>query len=101
MMKPLFVAAAAAALFATIALTTQAADEPRPVVNTTLIGADQLKQWKGKRLMVVLESGKELEGTVGNVTSNNVELKALSGKDYFDALVKIDEIAAVVYRVKE
>ena len=69
-------------------------------VNVNLTGRDQIMQWKGKRVTLVLRSGKELEGTVGEVSSANVELKQLVGKEFYDAVVKQDEIAAFVYRTK-
>ncbi len=78
---------------------TQAAPETKPV-NITYTGHDQVKQWQDKRVLVILRSGKELEGTVGSVSGANVELKQLAGKDYYDAVIRIDEIAAYIYKTR-
>ncbi|MCC6811549.1 MAG: hypothetical protein IT381_29230 [Deltaproteobacteria bacterium] len=92
------ISAAALGVFTMSTTNTNAAEEAK-AVNVTLTGRDQLAQWKGKKVTVVLRSGKELEGTVGEVTGANLELKQLGGgKDLFDAIVKSEEIAAILYR---
>jgi len=75
-------------------------EESLKPVNVNLVGTDQVRQWKGKRVMVVLRSGTELEGVVGEISSANFSLQGLAGKDFFDAVIKIDEVAAFVYRTK-
>jgi len=59
-----------------------------------------LEQQVGKRVKVKLESGQDLEGKVAKVGSHAVQLSELSGMEFFDATVKLDEIAAVVVRVR-
>ena len=59
-----------------------------------------LEAQKGKRVSVKLASGAELTGTVRAVNKNIVQLGALSGKEYFDAVVNMNDIEAVVVRVK-
>lgn len=54
----------------------------------------------GKRVKVKLESGQDLEGKVAKVGSHAVQLTELSGMEFFDATVKLDEIAAVIVRVR-
>jgi hypothetical protein len=55
---------------------------------------------KGKTVTVQLRSGQELTGQVKNVTEDLAQLTELSGKEFFDAVIDIDEIAAVVVRTK-
>ncbi len=55
---------------------------------------------KGKTVTVQLSSGQELTGQVKNVTEDLAQLTELSGKEFFDAVIDIDEIAAVVVRTK-
>ena len=56
---------------------------------------------KGKRVTVKLNSGSELTGKVGEVNDDIIHLMALSGKEYFDAVVSIGHIEAVVIRTKQ
>lgn len=55
---------------------------------------------KGKTVTVQLNSGQELTGQVRNVTEELAQFTELTGKEYFDAVVVIDEIAAVIVRTK-
>ncbi len=59
-----------------------------------------LEQQVGKRVKVKMESGHDLEGKVARVGSHAVQLTELSGMEFFDATVKIEEIAAVIVRVR-
>ena len=62
----------------------------------TVLAAQQ-----GKQVTVKLGSGDELTGKVGEVTGKLVVLQALSGKEFFDAVINTDTIAAVLVRTKE
>lgn len=62
--------------------------------------ADNLKTYQGKRVILLLDSGKELGGTVKEVGAAHVHLEALDGMDYFDALVRTDTIVAVKARFR-
>ena len=59
-----------------------------------------LKERQGKTATVVLEGGTELTGTVSKVEDGAVRLTELSGKDYYDAVVDLDDVMAVVIRVR-
>lgn len=54
----------------------------------------------GEKVELVLVSGKSLVGTVKEVGTAGVHLGALEGKEFYDALVRTDQIAAVVVRAK-
>jgi hypothetical protein len=54
----------------------------------------------GEKVELVLSSGTSLTGTVKEVGTGGVHLAALEGKEYYDALVRIDQISAVVVRAK-
>lgn len=62
--------------------------------------ADNLKSYQGKRVVVILESGKELGGKVKAVSGTHVHLEELDGMDYFDALIRTDRIVAVRARFR-
>ncbi len=59
---------------------------------------DVLRARVGKPVTLLLRSGKEYGGTVGDVRGQSVVLKAISGKEFYDALVRIDDISAVEIR---
>ena len=60
-----------------------------------------LKDRVGKKVSVVLKSGTELTGKVANVGNDTVTLSELSGKEYFDAVIDLDDISAVEYRARD
>ena len=55
---------------------------------------------KGKRVAVRVRSGQEFTGTVQEVTGRLVHLGAISGKEFFDAVVPLEAIDAVLVRTK-
>ncbi|HUP91864.1 MAG TPA: hypothetical protein VM074_06410 [Solimonas sp.] len=55
---------------------------------------------QGKRVTVQLQSGTEMTGVVQSVADDALKLGELSGKEYFDAVVRLDRIDAVTVRVK-
>jgi hypothetical protein len=62
-------------------------------VNSSL--ADNLKSLVGKRVSVTIVSGKTLSGFVKEVGIHLIHLEKLEGKDYFDALIRIENISAI------
>ena len=54
----------------------------------------------GKRVSVVLTTGPELTGVVTAVGDHVVHLSELSGREFFDAVVSLDRISAVVIRAR-
>ena len=56
---------------------------------------------KSKRVTVRTRSGQELTGVVREVTPRFVQLGALSGRDFFDAVIAFDAIEALIVRTKE
>ena len=59
-----------------------------------------LERHVGKRVSVVLSTGQELSGTVSKVTRDALHLSELTGREFFDAVVPLDKISAVVIRVR-
>lgn len=56
---------------------------------------------KGKRVTLRLRSGQELTGTVREATAKLVVLGALTGREYFDAVVPLEAIEAVLIRTRQ
>jgi hypothetical protein len=55
---------------------------------------------KGKRVTLRLRSGQELTGTVREATGKLVVLAALGGREFFDAVVPLEAVEAVLVRTK-
>jgi len=68
-------------------------------VNTSL--AENLKSLTGKRVSLTLNSGNTLTGFVKEVGKDLVHLEKLQGKDYFDALIRIETISAIDTRFRK
>jgi hypothetical protein len=54
----------------------------------------------GKRVAVRTDAGETLEGSVSTVGTQLVRLERLTGKDFYDALVRIDKISSLTLRVR-
>jgi hypothetical protein len=54
----------------------------------------------GKRVKVKLNSGQDIEGIVGHVGAQAATLTQLTGQEFFDATIRLDQIAAVIMRVR-
>jgi len=67
-------------------------------VNSSL--ADNLKSLVGKTVYVTLDSGKIFTGLVKEVGNNLIHLEKLEGKDFFDALIRIENISAIDARFR-
>jgi len=78
---------------------TAAAESPQIGKDDTLHTV--LASQKGKQATVKLASGEELTGKVGEVTGKLVLLQALSGKEFFDAVINLEDVAAVIIRARE
>ena len=59
-----------------------------------------LAEQVGKPVTLKLDSGEELTGTVRLVGKSVAHLEKLAGKDFFDAVVDLEEVAAVIVRVR-
>lgn len=56
---------------------------------------DNLKGLVGKKVYVYLDSGTTLFGTLQSVGDHLIHLAKLDRKDFFDALIKIENIVAI------
>ena len=56
---------------------------------------------KDKRVTLRLRSGHELNGTVRAVGAKVVQISAPAGREFFDAVVPLDAIEAVLVRTKD
>lgn len=59
-----------------------------------------LARYEGKRVAIRLDAGEEMEGIVTSVGDHLVHISKLSKRDFYDAVVRIDKINAVIIRVR-
>lgn len=60
-----------------------------------------LESYQGKRVAVRLQSGDELTGKVRAVTKDVLHLGELTGREFFDAVIDLHKVSAVVVRTRE
>lgn len=69
---------------------------PSPTDTIQSIAAAQ----KGKRVTLRLRSGQELTGLVRASTDRLIVLGELSGREFFDAVIPIEAVEAVIVRTR-
>jgi hypothetical protein len=57
-----------------------------------------IEQNTGKRVKLKLVSGQDIDGQVAKVGTHAVLLTELTGMEFFDATVRLDQVAAVIVR---
>jgi hypothetical protein len=60
--------------------------------------ASILKKQTGQKVELRMKSGEKLGGKVEAVGAKAVHLSALTGQEFFDAAVMLDDISAVIVR---
>jgi hypothetical protein len=82
--------------------TAQAAAGPKEFVqlNAAIPLADNLIALKGKTVAVSFSSGQVISGVVKEVQNNLLHLEKLSQKDFYDALIRVDQIIAIEVRAR-
>ncbi len=56
---------------------------------------DNLLMFKGKYVRISLSSGQIMSGTVKDVKGGLLHLERLSGRDFFDALIRVKDVSAM------
>ena len=59
-----------------------------------------LASYEGKRVAIRLDGGEELEGVVTRVGDQLVHFSKLSKRDFYDAVIRIDKINAMIFRAR-
>jgi hypothetical protein len=77
-----------------------AVESGSPSGDRDLIRSTLLKM-VGKHATIHLMAGRELTGMVQKVTEDSLHLSELGGRDFFDAVVRLEHVSAVIYRVKK
>jgi hypothetical protein len=81
--------------------TTAAADAAKPGLETAGGMREALtKLGDGREVELVLANGKSYRGKLGGVGSATVLLTQIAGKEFYDVLIVLDQVAAVELRVR-
>jgi hypothetical protein len=89
------------------AVTESQAQPKKPVAlegvkfDTAAPFEENLKAYVGKDIIVHLESGDTLQGYVKSVQDDLLHLEKLAGKDFYDALIRIDDISALEVKFRD
>jgi len=54
----------------------------------------------GKRISIRTESGDTIDGAIAKVGDQNVLISKLSGKEFYDAVIRIDKIESFTFRAR-
>ena len=60
----------------------------------------QVAALKGKKVTVKLQGTEELTGIVKESTNELLQLSELSGKEFFDAIIDMNKVTAILVRTK-
>jgi small nuclear ribonucleoprotein (snRNP)-like protein len=103
LMKALRLVLLIAAAFLVSPLTIaadQTPDAPKLEVQQQDTIESILRRHVGKRVTVRLEGGEELTGIVRTVGAKVVHLSDLANRDFYDAVIELEDLSAVVIRVR-
>jgi hypothetical protein len=98
-MKLRFVMVLFAMVLQVAAATVVSAEAPVVKAGDTL--QKVLEGYKGKRVTIRIQGGEELTGRVKFISRELLHLEALSSREFFDAVVDVSRIEALIVRVKE
>lgn len=84
------------AIMTTLATASMAADKVAFTPEDTT--SSVLTRQAGQKVELVLKSGEHLSGTVKAVGSKAVHLGALTGKEFYDAVIDLEDVSAVIVR---
>lgn len=86
------------ALMTTLAASAVAADKVgfTPADTTATV----LKRHEGQKVEIRLKSGEKISGKVSAVGDKAVHISELTGQEFYDAVVSLDDVSAVIIRVK-
>lgn len=76
------------------------ADEVKFELKPSASMKEVLAEFMGKRVAISMESGEQIEGTVTMVGTSLAHISKLSGKDFYDAVVSLDKVSAVIVKAR-
>ena len=79
--------------------TTAGAEEPKTPAPFGESVKVMLDASVGRSVTLQLSSGQEISGTVTKVGDHVVQLSRVAGRDFYDALVVLERVNAVLFKV--
>jgi hypothetical protein len=89
-----------AVLLSAIGAARAAGEEPAFSVGKNMAVRDVLSAQVGKPVVLRLRAGEEIGGKVQTVGDQVVHLSEVAGRDFYDAVVRLDGVDAVLVRVR-
>lgn len=86
------------ALMTTLAASAVAADKIGFTPSDT--PATVLKRNEGQKVELRLKSGEKISGKVAAVGEKAVHVSELTGQEFYDAVISLDDVSVVIVRVK-
>jgi small nuclear ribonucleoprotein (snRNP)-like protein len=83
-----------------LTIPTLYAGEKEFMVHTSADIKTLLEQQVGKRVIVSLNSGVEITGTVTKVGDNVVQLSKPPRKEFYDVIIRLDKINSLMIKVR-
>ena len=99
-MKHMLITAMLSVGFCIMGVTAGSADEQKFEINSQFGMKEVLSSQIGKRVSVRTDTGEALEGTVTMVGDQLIHIARLSGKDFYDAVIRLDRISSVVFKAR-
>lgn len=59
-----------------------------------------LIQFKGSDIILNLKNGENIDGVLKDINSSLVHVEMLKGKDFYDSVVLLSEIASFTYKAR-
>jgi hypothetical protein len=69
--------------------------------DTSVSMADNLKTYVGKDVIMHLRSGKTVQGYVKSVGNGLVHMEKIAGREFYDALIRIDEVNVIEVKFRD
>lgn len=76
------------------------ADVPKFDLDTEQVIRENLTKLSDKTVTLRLTSGEEVSGKVSEVGKTAVRLSALTGKEFYDAVIPLTQVVALIVRTK-
>ncbi len=85
-----------------VSAPVRAEDRPAPQLQVTTSDTikSNLENFKGRTVILRLGSNDEVAGIVSEVGEKAVHLTQLTGKEFYDAVVPLEKINALIVRAK-
>ncbi len=100
MSRRAWIVAAALLIASGLALGRPAIAEEKPELTRSSTMHDVLASNVGKRISLRTDGGETIDGTVTFVGDQLVHVSRLAGREFYDAVVRVDKVQSVTFRAR-